>query len=730
MDYLILLEKQVKRHLTDALSHQPQILQFIEDIRRTYIAFEKEKDLLARVLKITEEEYIEINNNLNNEISNRKETIQYLKKALSSVNTSGDTVLSENLFDFSSAIVDEMRKRQKIEDTLRILINNLNIGIILKDSHDKVIYVNPVLYNIFQYHPPASDNPGEEIFTLIKGMRSRSIKKDLSHDYLVNVHGGATASAQLWNMEDGRIIEEITIPYLYGNNQRGCIYTYSDVTLKERSNEMIRKSELRNNQILKGSPNSVILVNAEGTIKFINEKTSDIFGLKPEIILNMRVHDLINLSEIVPDGFSKIEAASNEKDVLNTNFEIKTLRKDGKEIWIMFSIIKMEEMHDASYCCFSREITSRKQAEAEINNQKKFTEDILDNIPNDIAVFDLNQNYLFINRHGVNNVELRDWLIGKSDFDYCSRKGLDVSIFEKRREFFAKSVATGKDMEFTDEHQIGDGSTKYVQRKFHPHFENGEIKFVIGYGVDITKNIMNQIELEKSLDFAGKINNELEQFAYVASHDLQEPLRTISNFLSLIEQKTEHLLDDQTKRYFKFTTDAAKKMRLLIIDLLEYSKIGKIAEKSMEDIDLYELVQEIILLHDKHIEELSARITIDKLPVIRSQKSLVRQVFQNLIYNALKYHRDGIPPVINISYKDFKTHWQFSILDNGIGIDEAYFDKIFDIFQRLETGDKFTGSGIGLSISKKIIEGMNGKIWLESKKNIGTTFHFTLMKIK
>lgn len=728
MDYRKLLEKQVKRHLSDALMQQPEVLQFLEDISRSYSAFEKEKQLLTRAYKITEEEYIEINNNLNNEIKNRKETIQQLKQVLSSINASGGTGNNESLFDFSNAIAEEIRKRQRIEDTLRSLINNLNLGIILKDASDEVIYVNSVVNDLFDFQPSGADDPGEAVFQRIKEIRSSSIKKDVFNITSGFSKNTSLVTTQLWIMDDGRVIEESTIPYLYSNNLRGCIYTYSDVTDRERSIELIRKSELRNNQILKGSPSSVILINTMGEIRFTNEKTTDIFGRGPDEILRMKVSELIDLSSILPKGFGQIRDPGMEDGLLNRNLELKTKRKDGKEIWIDFSIIRMEEIHDASYCCFSKDITDRKEAEEEINRQKKFTEDILDNIPNDIAVFDVNQNYLFINRKAVNDVGMRNWLIGRNDFDYCRYKQIDEALAKGRQEVFKRSIETRTDVEWLDQHQTAGGNTEYFQRKFHPHIENGEIKFVIGYGVDITANVNNQHELEKSLQYAKKINNELEHFAYVASHDLQEPLRTITNFLSLIEQKTQNSLDDQTKLYLNFTIDAAKRMRMLILDLLEYSRIGKASEESMEEIHLNDLIKEIILLHDSQIQELSARITVGELPVIRSQRTLIRQVFQNFINNGLKYHREGIPPVISISHRDLETHWEFSISDNGIGIEEEYFDKIFVIFQRLNNRDKYSGTGIGLAITKKIIEDMNGKVWLESRKNIGTTFHFTIMK--
>ena len=202
----------------------------------------------------------------------------------------------------------------------------------------------------------------------------------------------------------------------------------------------------------------------------------------------------------------------------------------------------------------------------------------------------------------------------------------------------------------------------------------------------------------------------------------------ITSFLSQIELKYENVLDEKGKKYIYFAVDGAKRMRQIILDLLEYSTIGRIDELK-ENIDLNTIVDEIKILYTSKIEEQQAIIITDQLPVISSYKSPVRQVFQNIIGNSLKYCKKGRPCLIKIFAVDMVTHWQFSVQDNGIGINKEYFDKIFVIFQRLHTKETYSGTGLGLAVTKKIIENLNGKIWLESVENEGTIFHFTIPKI-
>jgi PAS domain S-box-containing protein len=235
-------------------------------------------------------------------------------------------------------------------------------------------------------------------------------------------------------------------------------------------------------------------------------------------------------------------------------------------------------------------------------------------------------------------------------------------------------------------------------------------------------------KLQKSNVELAVSNKELEQFAYVASHDLQEPLRMISSFLGLIEKKYSASLDEKGKQYINFAVDGAVRMKHIILDLLEYSKVGRIPGNE-EEIDLNEMVKSICqMVNPPTPENKSKKIHCENLPIIHSQKLQIHHVLQNLISNALKYHKEGIHPEVNIHALEHKKHWELVISDNGLGIDPIYHEKIFVIFQRLHTKKEFSGTGIGLAICKKIVESLGGKIWLESELGEGSSFHFTLPK--
>ena len=244
-----------------------------------------------------------------------------------------------------------------------------------------------------------------------------------------------------------------------------------------------------------------------------------------------------------------------------------------------------------------------------------------------------------------------------------------------------------------------------------------------------SKILQMNLELGANIKRLAISNEELEQFAYVASHDLQEPLRMVTGFLTQIEKKYENLLDEKGKKYIYFAVDGAKRMRQIILDILEFSRVGK-NENKLEEINLNDVIDETKLLFKKQIEEKNAVICYGELPVIKSYLPPVRQIFQNLLNNSLKYSQSELSPNITISSKEDFCEWKFEITDNGIGIDSAYFEKIFIIFQRLHNKDEYSGTGIGLAITKKIVENLGGQIWITSTEGAGSCFHFTIPKNK
>jgi PAS domain S-box-containing protein len=285
---------------------------------------------------------------------------------------------------------------------------------------------------------------------------------------------------------------------------------------------------------------------------------------------------------------------------------------------------------------------------------------------------------------------------------------------------YSDSLREGRDT-YEIEHRVArrsDGEIRIVYEKCdHIRDESGTISRSIGMVHDITE--LKQAEKERM-----KVNENLEQFAYVASHDLQEPLRVMSSFSQLLEKRYRGRLDADADEFIGFIVDAAARMHKLINDLLAYSRTGHNIT-DVTEVDCNEVVDRVVKSMAVTIESAGGTVTCDKLPRIRAHEPSIMQLFQNLIANALKF-RNGDSPRIHVCAVNAENKWNFSVIDNGIGIEPQYHQRIFQMFQRLHTKDRYAGTGMGLAICKKIVENHGGKIWVESKPGQGSTFYFTI----
>ncbi|MDB5052829.1 MAG: sensory transduction histidine kinase [Bacilli bacterium] len=256
------------------------------------------------------------------------------------------------------------------------------------------------------------------------------------------------------------------------------------------------------------------------------------------------------------------------------------------------------------------------------------------------------------------------------------------------------------------------------------HQDGGEIESIIGTGIDITRRKEAEEALQTKVEELSRSNAELEQFAYVASHDLQEPLRMVTSFVQLLARRYKGKLDDDADEFIHFAVDGANRMKELINDVLTYSRVGS-KKKEFKPTDCKVILEQVLINIRLFIKERGAVITYDDLPTVLADSFECIQLFQNLITNAIKFHSEKQPQV-HIGVERRGDEWVFSVRDNGIGIHSEYFERVFFIFQRLHGRDKYLGTGIGLAICKKIVERHGGRIWLESEPGNGATFYFTL----
>jgi light-regulated signal transduction histidine kinase (bacteriophytochrome) len=242
---------------------------------------------------------------------------------------------------------------------------------------------------------------------------------------------------------------------------------------------------------------------------------------------------------------------------------------------------------------------------------------------------------------------------------------------------------------------------------------------------DITARKAGEKALEAKAEELSRSNQELEQFAYVASHDLQEPLRMVSNYTQLLGRRYKDQLDADANEFIDFAVDGAKRMQELIHDLLQYARVGT-RGKEFKPVPAGDIVAGAVANLAGATEEAGAQVVVDALPTVSCDATQLAQVFQNLIGNAIKFRRPGSQPVVRVSATRAGHATVFSVADNGIGIEPKYFERIFQMFQRLHGRSEYAGTGIGLALCKKIVERHGGRIRVESEPGHGTTFSFTI----
>ena len=361
----------------------------------------------------------------------------------------------------------------------------------------------------------------------------------------------------------------------------------------------------------------------------------------------------------------------------------------------------------------------RKGAEEQIRKASQYTRSLIEASPDPLATISREGKITDVN-HATEIVTgvARQQLIGSDFSTYFTEPGAARKGYEQ---VFAQGSV--QDYPLAIRHASG-RITEVLYNATIYKDEAGKVQGVFA-ARDITKSKRAELEeLARRAEELARSNAELQQFAYVASHELQEPLRMVASFTQLLAQRYQGKLGADADEFIGYAVGGARRMQVLVTDLLAYSRVGT-RGKDVAAVDCEEVLQTVLGNLQKMLEESGGQVTHDPLPTIKGDQTQLWQVFQNLIGNALKFHGSE-PPRVHVSAQEIKGEWRFSVRDNGIGTDPQYAERIFLLFQRLHTHAEFPGTGMGLAISKKIVERHGGRIWVESEPGKGSTFYFSL----
>ena len=498
-----------------------------------------------------------------------------------------------------------------------------------------------------------------------------------------------------------------------------------DISVRKEAEKHLARMEGRYRGLLEAAPDAMVVVNQGGEIVLLNVQAEKQFGYRRDELLGQKVKN------IIPRGFAERLIADEKRSVedalaqqIGTGIELIALRKNGTEFPIEIMLSPLDSAEGILVTAAIRDISVRKEAEKHLARMEGRYRGLLEAAPDAMVVVNQKGDIVLLNVQAEKQFGYhRDELVGqrmKNIIPAGFAERLIADALRSTEDALAQQIGTG--IEITGRRK--DGTEFPIEIMLSP-LESAEGVLVTAAIRDITTRKVAEAHLLYKVEELNRSNEELGQFAYIASHDLQEPLRMVASYTQLLARRYKGRLDSDADEFIAFAVDGANRMQRLIQDLLAYSRVGT-KGKELRETSSEEALQRAILNLRGAIADSGAMVTHDLLPPVLADETQLVQLFQNLIGNAIKYQNSGVPRIHISAIKNGGGKWTFSVRDNGLGIDPQYFERIFVMFQRLHKREEFAGTGIGLAICKKIVERHGGEISVQSQPGKGSTFSFAL----
>jgi PAS domain S-box-containing protein len=497
-----------------------------------------------------------------------------------------------------------------------------------------------------------------------------------------------------------------------------------NISVRKAAEKHLAQMEGRYRGLLEAAPDAMVVVNQAGEIVLLNVQAEKQFGYRRDELIGQKVKN------IIPEGFAERIIADGTRSAaealaqqIGMGIELYGRRRDGSDFPIEIMLSPLESTEGILVTAAIRDISVRKAAERHLAQMESRYRGLLEAAPDAMVVVNPSGEIVLLNvqaekRFGYHRNELVGQKV-KNIIPEGFAERLVADALRSAEDALAQQIGTG--IELTARRK--NGSEFPIELMLSP-LESAEGILVTAAIRDITTRKKAEAHLLDKVEELNRSNVELGQFAYIASHDLQEPLRMVASYTQLLSRRYKGKLDSDADDFIAFAVDGASRMQRLIQDLLTYSRVGTKGGE-LREISSEAALQYALTNLRGAIEACGAQVTHHPLPNVLADEMQLVQLFQNLIGNAIKYQNKGIPRV-HISAQNGNKKCTFSVKDNGLGIDPQYFDKIFGMFQRLHKREEYAGTGIGLAICKKIVERHGGSISVESQPGQGSTFSFAL----
>lgn len=655
---------------------------------------------------------------------------------------------------FIISVIEESRLRteralRQSRDQLEVVLEGINDGVIAQDPTGQPVFANQAASNIIGYKDVSQvlKKPLQETRARLGffDANGKVVPQSELPSTKAFVHGISSQLIMRWTYTDGssdRWISLRSTPVFdHVGKVQMAISIFSDITEEKDAEINLRNAHEQLQTILANIKSAVIATDTEGRVGLMNASAENLTGWTQEQGIKRPFEDVVTLldesSHILQNPIQSVLHDGIPIEI-NNNKVTRLVNKNGHIIPIEYNAAPLRDEYRSVMGAIItfRDISERYKADRErmeltmlLAAQQKRLENILSNVPgivweSAVSPDAASQSVNFIN-------EYAEKLLG-----YSREEWLTSPDFVKMIVYPDDLEASGKQVQAIYESGSLAGTVQFRAitkdgrvLPIEAHYslltdERGNIVGTCGLMTDISQHKADENALRQSALDLKRSNEQLEQFAYVASHDLQEPLRMITSYLQLLERRYKTQLDADASEFIAYAVDGATRMKALINDLLAYSRV-KTGEKNFKRFTMETALKQACNNLQVLITEQNAVITHDQLPEIFGDEAQFVQLFQNLLSNAIKFHNNQ-PPVVVIKSERVGHEWKLSVRDNGIGMEPQYLERIFVIFQRLHSKEQYPGTGIGLAICKKVVEHHGGRIWAESAPGVGTTFWFTI----